>query len=102
MVEDMLAYHGITITHRTVREWADKFGRQYVSAHRCRTPRLVGKWHLDECVILITGEKHILWRAFDQHGFVLDVLLHNHRDTAKTLYPYYYKVRVLTSRSGDR
>ncbi len=81
MVEDMLAYRGIIVTHKTVREWAEKFGRAYANSIRRRTPRLGDKWHLDECVISIKGEHHILWRAVDQDGFVLDVLVQKRGNT---------------------
>lgn len=62
MVEDMLAYRGINVTHKTVREWADKFGREYTNSIHRRIPRLGDKWHLDEAVITINGERHFLWR----------------------------------------
>lgn len=82
MVEDMLAYRGIFVTYKTVYEWAEKFGRAYASNIRRRTPRLGDKWHLDECVISIKSEHHIiLWRAVDQDGFVLDVLVQKRRNT---------------------
>ena len=75
MVEDMLAYRGIIVTHKTVREWAEKFGRDYANTIRRRTPRLGDKWHLDEAVVTINGERHFLWRAVDQDDFVLEVLV---------------------------
>ncbi|MGO1163955.1 IS6 family transposase [Brucella sp. C7-11G] len=81
MVEDMLAYRGIIVTHKTVREWAEKFGRNYANQIRRRCPRLGDKWHLDEVVITIKGERHFLWRAVDQDGFVLEVLVQKRRDT---------------------
>lgn len=81
MVEDMLAYRGIIVTHKTVREWAEKFGRDYTNKIRRRTPRLGDKWHLDEVVITIKGKRHFLWRAVDQDGFVLEVLVQKRRDT---------------------
>lgn len=81
MVEDMLAY-GIFVTHKTVRVWAEKFGREYSGSIRRRTPRFGDKWHLDECVISIKGKYHILWRAVDQDGFVLEVLVQRRRNTS--------------------
>jgi putative transposase len=48
MVEDMLAYKGMIVTHKTIRLWAEKFGRDYANKVRRRTPRLGDKWHLDE------------------------------------------------------
>lgn len=77
MVEDMLAYRGIIVSHKTIREWVEKFVRDYANKIRRRTPLLGDKWHLDECVISIKGDEHILWRAVDQDGFVIEVLLQN-------------------------
>lgn len=81
MVEDMLAYRGIIVTHKTIREWTEKFARDYANKIRNRAPRLGDKWHLDEVVVTIKGEKHILWRAVDQDGFVLEVLVQKRRYT---------------------
>ncbi len=53
MVEDMQAYRGIIFSYKTVREWAEKFGRAYANSIRRRTPHLGNKSHLDECVISI-------------------------------------------------
>jgi len=60
MVEDMLAYKGIIVTHKTIREWVMKFERDYTNRFRRRTPRLGDKWHLDEVVITINGKRHFL------------------------------------------
>src|SRR6266478_8515253 len=56
--------------------------------HRRRAPRRGDKWHLDEVVISIAGKKHWLWRAVDQDGFVLDILVQSGRDkkAAKRLF----------------
>jgi len=80
MVEEMPALRGITVSHETVRQWGLKFSR--VIATRIRQRRLArgDKWHLDEVVISIAGTKHYLWRAVDQDGFVLDVLVQSRRD----------------------
>lgn len=81
MVEDILAARGIIVSHQTVRLWAEKFGRQFANDIRRRSAgRLGDKWYLDEVVITIGGKKHWLWRAVDQHGSVLDVLVQNRRD----------------------
>ena len=77
----MLAYRGILVTHKTVRRWAEKFGRDYANTIRRRSPRLGHKWHLDEAAVTINGERHFLWRAVDQDGFVLEVLVQKRRDT---------------------
>ncbi|UIK04718.1 IS6 family transposase [Neorhizobium galegae] len=81
MVEDMLAARGIIVSHQTVRLWAEKFGRAFASEIRRRSAGRVGdKWHLDEAVVSIRGKKHWLWRAVDQDGFVLEVLVQSRRD----------------------
>src|SRR5687768_6709249 len=80
MVEEMLAARGILVSHETVRQWALKFGQAYASKIRRRLPQAGDKWHLDEVVITIAGKKHWLWRAVDQDGLVLDVLVQSRRD----------------------
>src|SRR6266481_432997 len=81
MVEELLAARGIILSHKTVRQWAGKFGRQFANQIRHRLPRAGDKWHLDEVVLEIAGVKHWLWRAVDQTGIVLDVLVQRRRDT---------------------
>jgi transposase-like protein len=80
MVEEMLAARGIIVSHETVRQWALKFGQDFAKRIRRRLPRYTGKWHLDEVAISIAGARHWLWRAVDQTGMVLDVLVQSRRD----------------------
>src|ERR1700758_2230438 len=80
MVEEMLAARGISVTYETIRQWGLKFGREFANRIRRRAPQRGDKWHLDEVVITIAGKKHWLWRAVDQEGFVLDVLVQSRRD----------------------
>jgi putative transposase len=96
MVEELLAARGITVSHETVRQWARKFGQAFANQIRRRLPRPGDTWHLDEVVITIAGEKHWLWRAVDQDGIVLDVLVQGRRDkrAAKRL------LRKLLKRQG--
>src|SRR3954454_11041729 len=80
MVEEMLAARGIEVSHETVRQWARKFGQGFANQIRRRLPCPGDKWHLDEVCLMIGGQKHWLWRAVDQDGVVLDVLVQNRRD----------------------
>src|SRR5215207_9712455 len=80
MVEEMLAARGIEVSHETVRQWAMKFGESFAKQIRRRLPAPGDKWHLDEVAISIAGRKHWLWRAVDQHGVVLDILVQSRRD----------------------
>src|ERR687898_512684 len=80
MVEEMLAARGILVSHETVRQWALKFGQDFANQIRRRLPAAGDKWHLDEVVISIAGRKHWLWRAVDQHGGVIDILVQSRRN----------------------
>ncbi|MBV8736805.1 MAG: IS6 family transposase [Alphaproteobacteria bacterium] len=79
MVEEMLAARGIIVSHESVRQWARKFGQAFANQIR-RRPCAGDKWHLDEVAIKIAGKKHWLWRAVDQNGIVLDILVQSRRD----------------------
>lgn len=81
-VQKLLLYRGIDVSHEAIRAWCNKFGQQYAREIRRRRPRVNDKWHLDEVVVTINGEKYYLWRAVDAEGNVLDVLLQRHRDKA--------------------
>lgn len=81
MVEDLLAQRGVIVSHQTIKKWGEKFGRQFANKIRKRAAtNCDDKWHLDEVVINIQGKKHWLWRAVDQDGFVLDVLVQSRRN----------------------
>src|SRR4051812_13589330 len=80
MVDELLAARGIMVSHETVRQWALKFGQAFANQIRRGLPRAGDKWHLDEVVVKITGVTHWLWRAVDQTGMVLDVLVQSRRD----------------------
>ena len=75
MVDELLAVRGIIVSHETVRQWALQFGQEFANQFRRRLPRAEDKWHLDEVVLTIAGVKHWLWRAVDQNGTVLDILV---------------------------
>ena len=74
-VEELLAERGIIVSYETIRQWTRKFGQTYANALRRRRPRTGDMWHLDEVFIRINGATHYLWRAVDQHGEVLDILI---------------------------
>ena len=58
-----------------------KFGKAFSDQIRQRAPARGDKWHMDEVVVSIAGEPYWLWRAVDQNGFVLDVLVQRRRDS---------------------
>src|SRR5512140_1013363 len=79
-VEELLAQRGIVVTYETVRQWCLKFGQTYANELKRRRCRPGDKWHLDEVFLKINGKQHYLWRAVDQHGNVLDILVQSRRD----------------------
>jgi putative transposase len=79
-VEELLAQRGIIVTSETVGQWCLKFGQTSANELRRRRPRCGDKWHMDEMVLTIQGKKHSLWRAVDQDGTVLDILLQSRRN----------------------
>ena len=81
-VEERLSERGIVVSYETVRAWVAKFGEQYAEALRRRGRRPGRTWHLDEAATRVGGRLHWLWRAVDEHGQTLDVLLQARRDTA--------------------
>ncbi len=81
-VEELLFARGITVTYETVRQWCRKFGQAYANQLRRRRPRPGDKWHLDEVFLKIKGRTHYLWRAVDQEGNVLDILVQSRRNKA--------------------
>jgi putative transposase len=79
-IEELLAARGIVVTYETIRQWCLKFGQPVANEVRRRLPRPGDKWHLDEVYLKINGQLHYLWRAVDQDGQVLDILLQTRRD----------------------
>ena len=79
-VEELLAGRGVTLTYETVRLWCRKFGPAFAAGRRQRRPRPGDRWHLDEVPLTINGQKHWLWRAVDQDGVVLDILVQPRRN----------------------
>ena len=85
-VQELLHQRDIQVSHETIREWCIKFGPLFAEHLRHREPRRGSRWHLDEVCTTVDGVRHWLWRAVDEYGFVVDLLLQRHRDTkaAKT------------------
>ncbi|WP_370270874.1 IS6 family transposase [Streptomyces sp. V4I8] len=81
-VEELLFERGIQVSCESIRAWCERFGPEYAARLRRRQPRPGDRWHLDEVFIKVNGRQRYLWRAVDQDGNVLDVLVTNRRDTA--------------------
>jgi len=81
-VEDLLAERGIDVSYETIRRWAEKFGKSYAQSLRRIRPKPGTTWHIDEVFLKICGKQMYLWRAVDDEGEVLDILLQSRRNTA--------------------
>ncbi|WP_411194460.1 IS6 family transposase [Rhodococcus erythropolis] len=79
-IELLMAERGIEVTYETIRTWCTKFGPEYARSLRRRASRAGDKWHLDEVFVNIGGVRKYLWRAVDQHGNILDILIQSRRD----------------------
>src|SRR2546426_3250485 len=79
-VEELLLERGVVETYEAIRKWCGKFGQPYATQLRRRRPRPGDKWHLNEVFLTIKGQHHYLWRAVDQDGQVLDILVQRRRD----------------------
>jgi putative transposase len=87
-VEELLFVRGIIVTYEAIRKWCRKCDQQYANQLRRQRPRPGDKWHLDEVFLTIHGGRYYLWRAVDQNGNMLDILVQRRRDktAAKTFF----------------
>ena len=84
-VEDLLAERGLEVSYESIRYWVLKFGKQYAHRINQRRPRPNCRWHLDEVFIRINGKQVYLWRAVDDEGEVLEVLVQSRRNKKAAL-----------------
>src|SRR5207248_10379774 len=73
---------GLVVSHESVRQWCDPVGPTFAAGRRKRRARPGDKWHCDEMLLKINGKRFWLWRAVDQEGIVLDILVQKRRDQA--------------------
>jgi putative transposase len=79
-VEELLFERGVVVSYEAIRKWGRKFGQTYATQLRRRRPRPGDKWHLGKIMLTIKGAHHYLWRAVDQEGKVLDLLVQRRRN----------------------
>ncbi|CAM2161632.1 transposase [Paraburkholderia sacchari] len=81
-IEELLLERGVSVTYESVRNWCDRFGAQFARRAKAGRGASGSTWHLDELMLKLRGEPYLLWRAVDEHGAELDVLLQKRRDKA--------------------
>ena len=79
-MQELMLGRSVDVSDETIRAWCDRFGQQYANELRRRGRRPGEKWHLDEVFVQINGAQRYLWRAVDQPGTVLDVLVGSGRN----------------------
>lgn len=79
-IEDLLAERGIEVSYESIRQWCNRFGPNYARNLTKRRGRLGDAWYLDEVFVTIRGERHYLWRAVDQDGDTIDILVQKRRN----------------------
>ncbi|MCU7814523.1 MAG: DDE-type integrase/transposase/recombinase [Candidatus Thiodiazotropha sp. (ex Rostrolucina anterorostrata)] len=79
-IEEMLAVRGVQTSYESVRRWCLKFPRTFTESLRKRQGKLGDIWYLDEVFITVNGKRHYLWRAVDQDGAVIDILMQSRRN----------------------
>ena len=79
-VEDLLAERGIEVSYESIRAWCNRFGPEYARSLKSRPGCRGDTWFLDEVFVKIGGELQYLWRAVDQDGDCLDILVQKRRN----------------------
>ena len=97
-IEDMLAERSIIVTHESIRLWCNKFGPQYARKLKTSHRGFGDTFFIDEVFVKIEGKQYYWWRAVDQDGEVIDVLLQTRRDGAAA--KRFFK-RLIKSNRGD-
>jgi putative transposase len=77
----MMLKRGMEVSYEAIRLWCLKFGAKYAKRLRRQRGQPGGTWHLGEVFCKINGKLVYLWRAVDESGEVLDVVVQKRRDT---------------------
>ena len=90
-IEDLLAERGIIVSYESIGRWCLKVGPRYQRSLKRRKGQLGDHWYADEVFVTSQGQILYLWRAADQDGTVLDILVQRRRD-AKVAKGFFRKV----------
>src|ERR1700757_3246410 len=81
-IKELLLERDVVVTYETIRCWCDRFGAGFARCAKAARRKPGSTWHLDEMFVTLRGEPWVLWRAVDEHGAELDILLQKRRDKA--------------------
>jgi len=79
-IEEILAARGLVVSYETIRNWCTKFGPSYSRENRKLRGAMNDTWYMDEVFIKINGVLHYLWRAVDENGDEIDILIQKRKD----------------------
>ena len=79
-IEELMVERGIDVSYETIRRWIDQFGPVFAKRIKARSPNPSTTWHLDEVYTKINGKMVYLWRAVDDEGTVLDIVVQSRRN----------------------
>ncbi|GLZ19995.1 hypothetical protein Bpla01_35240 [Burkholderia plantarii] len=81
-IEGLRFEHGVIVSYETIHRWRDKFGATFARRVKAARRKPGRTWYLDEMFVSLRGEPWLPWRAVDEHGTELDILLRKRRDEA--------------------
>ncbi len=81
-IEELLLERVVVVSYESVRNWCERFGTMFACRAKAVRPSTGTTWQLDKLFVKLRGEPYVLWRAVDEHGSELDVLLQKRRDRA--------------------
>ncbi len=79
-LEELLAERRIEVDHLTLYRWLQRFTPLIAEAARPRRHACGNRWFVDETYVKVNGSWRYVYRAVDQHGQVIDVLVSARRD----------------------
>nr|WP_246608049.1 IS6 family transposase [Actinoplanes toevensis] len=95
-VEELLAERGIEVDHVTVYRWVQRFTPLLAYAARFARHAPGDRWFVDETYVKVNGMWRYVYRAVDQYGQVIDVLVSTRRDAAAARRFFTRALRMLT------
>jgi transposase-like protein len=84
-LEELLAERGTQVDHVTIDRWVQRFTPLLADAARPCRHRVGDRWQVDETYVKVAGRWRYVYRAIDQFGQVIDVLVSSRRDTRRPI-----------------
>ncbi len=81
-LEELLAERNIGVDHVTLFRWVQRFTPAVIDAARPCRHAVGDRWFVDETYVKVTGRWRYVYRAVDQYGRVIDVLVSKTCDLA--------------------